>query len=107
MDFKEKTIRQIRWWAWAASVLPIAGLAGIFFIWAFGTKETLSLALVIGETIMFTVAVVWWWWALMVVRNIIKQWDFTRETVNEVSKDIKEIKHEVRSVFSKKNLKDK
>lgn len=106
-NFKNKIIRQIRWWMWASAALPALGFSIIFFIWVFGTNEILGSALVIGEIVMFTVVVIWWWWALPVIRNIIKQWDLTRETIEDVSLDIKEIKKEVREILFEKTAKDK
>jgi protein-S-isoprenylcysteine O-methyltransferase Ste14 len=93
VDFKEKAIKQIRMWAWAAAVLPLTALAGIFFVWRFAPETFLGYALVAGETTMFLIAVIWWWWAMYTMRNLIKQWDETKEKVVEVSKDIKDIKH--------------
>jgi len=92
IDFKEKTINQIRIWAWSAVILPITGLAALFFIWAFSSSDFLDYAFVAGSVIMFGIAVAWWWWAMYTIRNLIKQWDITKEKVIEVSKDIKEIK---------------
>ena len=91
-NFKEKTINQIRLWAWAAAVLPISGLAGLFFVWRFGTNSLFDIAMITGETVMFTVAVVWWWWALYTMRTLVKQWDTTKENVKEVLNEVSEIK---------------
>ena len=92
INFKEQTIKQIRMWAWAAVILPITALAGLFFVWAVTPSNCLDYAFIAGATIMFGVAVSWWWWAIYTIRNLVKQWDVTREKVVEVSKDIKEIK---------------
>jgi hypothetical protein len=92
LNFKDKIITEIRLWAWAAAVLPISALAGLFFIYWFGTKDWLSISMVVGETVMFSVAVVWWWWALYTMRRLIRQWDETKHQVKEVSTDIKDIK---------------
>lgn len=91
-DFREKTLRQIRLWAWAAAVLPISALAGIFFVWRFGTDSWVSIAMIVGETTMFVAAVVWWWWAMYTMKKLIKQWDVTKDNVVEVLTDLKEIK---------------
>ena len=100
-DFKTKTINQIRLWAWAAAVLPITALAGIFFTWRFFDSTILGYAMVIGETIMFTIAVVWWWWAMYVLRNLVKHWDDTKEKVHDVLTDVKSIKAIIADMFGK------
>jgi len=100
-NFRTKTINQIRLWAWAAAVLPITALAGIFFTWKFFDGTMLGYALTAGETIMFGVAVVWWWWAMYVMRNLVRHWDETRDRVKVVLEDVKEMKIIVLEVFRK------
>lgn len=91
-NFRKQTIDQIRLWAWAAAILPITALAGIFFVWKFFDGSVLGYALTIGETVMFMVAVSWWWWAMYVMRNLVRHWDETRNRVKEVLDDVKEMK---------------
>lgn len=105
-NFRQQTIRQIRIWAWAAAVLPITALAGIFFVWVFFDKTLFSWAMITGETIMFGVAVTWWWWAMYILRNLVKHWDDTREKVSDVLTDIRDIKIIVGEVL-KQDEKDK
>jgi protein-S-isoprenylcysteine O-methyltransferase Ste14 len=99
--FREKTIKQIRIWTWSAAVLPLTALAGLFFVWSFAPDTMLGYAFVVGETVMFGIAVVWWWWAMYVMRNLIKQWDITKEKVEDVAKDIKEVRSVVIETLSK------
>ncbi len=101
MNFKTKTITQIRLWAWAAVVLPITSLAGIFFVWKFFDSSIFSMAMITGETIMFAIAVIWWWWAMYTMKNLVRQWDDTKEKVKEVSADIKDMKSAVLEILSK------
>lgn len=91
-NFRKKTISQIRLWAWAAAVLPITALAGLFFAWRFFDGTVLGYVMITGETIMFSIAVIWWWWAMYVLRNLVKHWDETKSKVNDVLSDIKEMK---------------
>lgn len=100
MNFKSNTIRQIRIWAWAATVLPITSLAGIFFVWTFD-KSLFGQILAYGQTIMFAVAVVWWWWAMYTMRNLVSHWDETREKVKEVSNDVKDIRSVILETLSR------
>ncbi len=91
-DFKTQTIKQIRLWVWAAAVLPVTALAGIFFTWRFYDSTVFGYAMIIGETAMFFVAVIWWWWAMYILRNLVKHWDETRENVKDVLTDVKSIR---------------
>lgn len=100
-NFKTTTINQIRLWAWAAAVLPITGLAGIFFTWKFFDGTILGWAMTIGEITMFAIAVVWWWWALYVMRNLVKHWDETKDNVKDVLNDVKDMKSIVVELLSK------
>ena len=92
IDFTTKTFRQIRLWTWAAAVLPITALAALVFVWHFFDNTILGYALIAGETLMFSIAVVWWWWAMYTMRNLVRHWDSTRNNVEEVLSDIKSIR---------------
>ena len=94
-NFKDKTMHEIRLWAWAAAVLPLSGLAAIFFVWSFGTSYWFNVAMIVGETTMFAIAVAWWWWALYTMKKLVNQWDNTRDGVNSILKDIGQIKNMV------------
>ena len=100
MNFKIKTLIQIRLWTWLAMVLPTTALAGTFFIWKFFDGTAFSVALITGETIMFCLAVIWWWWAMYTMKNLVKQWDETKHKVSEVSSDIKDMKSAVIKALS-------
>lgn len=98
-DFRHKTIQEIRLWAWAAAVLPVTALAGIFFIWRYYDNTILSIAMIIGETVMFFIAVAWWWWAMYILRNLVNHWDDTKEKVIDVLADVKDLKSVVLEVL--------
>lgn len=99
-DFKTKTLRQIKLWAWAAAVLPITALAGIFFIWTFAPKNIFGWAMIAGEITMFAIAVAWWWWAMYTIRELTRHWERTRTNVVAVLDDVIEIKNIVQEVIS-------
>ena len=98
-NFKEKTLKEITMWAWAAAVLPITALAGLFFVWAFGTTKWWNVAMIIGGTLMFLIAVAWWWWALYSIKALVSHWDDTRQNVSVVVLDVREIKTIIREIF--------
>lgn len=102
-DFKEKTIKEIRLWSWAAAVLPITALAAVFFVWKFFDSTILGWVMIVGETIMFSIAVIWWWWAMYILRNLIKHWDETRSRIIGVKTDITEIKKIVSEVLKQED----
>ena len=100
-NFRTTTINQIRLWAWAAAVLPLTALAGIFFVWKFFDGTILGWALTLGEISMFIVAVTWWWWAMYVLRNLVNHWDETRTNVKDVLTDVKSIRQIVLDLLGK------
>lgn len=100
-NFRNKTLREIRWWAWAAAVMPISCLAALFFIWAYGTDSMYRIAMITGSSTMFVIAVVWWWWALHAIKTLIDHWDETSSNVKNVVDDIKDLNAFVRTIFQK------
>ncbi len=102
-NFKIKTIREIKIWAWIAAVLPMTALAGLFFIWMFGTKDLFDWAMVVGQTLLFTVAVIWWWWAIYVIRKLVQQWETTRINVSSVLEEIRTVRSYFRENFKPGN----
>jgi high-affinity Fe2+/Pb2+ permease len=104
-DFKNGTIKQIRLWAWTAAVLPISALVAVVFVWKFMDESFLGYFIITGETVMFTLAVMWWWWVLYVTRNLIKQWDNTKNKVEDVQKTIIELRTLVNDVVSQRRTK--
>ena len=99
-DFHKKVLSQISIWAWAATILPIVALAGLFFLEFIGLRTYYHVTLVIGATTMFAISVVWWWWALYTmyrVTDILGKTSEKVETVvdqvDHIKKDIKQIKH--------------
>ena len=102
-DFKTLTITQIRWWVWAAAVLPITALAGIFFVWAIAPSSWVGFAIVAGQIAMFAVAVTWWWWAMYTLRNLVRQLAAAETKVITVLRDIRQIKNIVKDTITKPN----
>jgi len=97
-NFSDKKIHEIKAWAWAAAILPLMGLSGMFFLWAFGFENYINISMVIGATVMFGIAVGWWWWALHTMSNLVKRWDETREDVADVLINTKEMREMVRDL---------
>lgn len=69
-NFHKKALKDIKLWAWAATVLPIVAIAAIIFAYLIGFESWIQIILVIISTILFGTAVVWWWWALHTIAGI-------------------------------------
>ena len=95
-DFHKKTLSQISIWAWAATILPIVALAGLFFLEFIGLRSLYHTTLVIGATLMFAVSVVWWWWALYTIANVTTVLSNTSEKFDKVSSEVKELRKEIK-----------
>lgn len=100
-DFSSKALNQIRWWTWAAAVLPITFLAGLFFVWVSGLDSVLDTLMISGATVMFGTAAVWWWWIIYTVSRILKKEQQVAQDLTDASKHIKDLKIIVKETFSK------
>jgi hypothetical protein len=102
-NFHKMALKHIQWWAWAAVVLPLTALAGMFFVEFIGTDTQYKLALATGATVMFGIAVVWWWWALYIIAKVTGILAKTIDRFDDVDTDIKEIrkdlKEEIKQLF--------
>ena len=93
--FYDKKLKEIKLWAWAATVLPIVALSGMFFIEFIGLDDTKRIILTIGATLIFATSVVWWWWALYTISKITHFLGESTEKFVEVKEEIKAIKAEL------------
>ena len=100
-NFSEQALKQIRIWTWAAAVLPITALAGMFFVWMFGTDTLFATVLSVGATIMFCVAAVWWWWIIWIVSKILKKDRQVAKELLNTTQEIRTIKILFRETFNK------
>ena len=91
-EFSDTEFKEIKLWAWAATVLPITGLAGIFFIWVLGIDSLFRLAITAGATVMFGVSVFWWWWVMWTVAKIIKKERNVVKELKDTTISIKDLK---------------
>lgn len=69
-DFHKKAIKEIKIWAWAATVLPMIAMAGIILTYLIGFSTWLQILIVTVSSVLFGIAVIWWWWALHTIAGI-------------------------------------
>lgn len=97
-EFHKRALSQISIWAWAATVLPIVALAGLFFLEFIGLRSYYHVSLTIGATLMFALSVVWWWWALYTIAKVTDTLGQTSEKLDTVVDEVVEIKKEVSEI---------
>ena len=97
-EFHKRALSQISIWAWAATVLPLVALAGLFFLEFIGLRSYYHVTLTIGATLMFAVSVVWWWWALYTIAKVTDTLGQTSEKLDIVVDEVVEIKKEVSEI---------
>jgi hypothetical protein len=94
----QKTLRQIKLWAWAATVLPTTFLAALFFIRIIGLENVYYQLLVAGATFMFGIAVVWWWWAIYAIAKVTEILDTSSTKVDIIVEEIENLKEDIKQV---------
>lgn len=91
-DFHKKSLKQIKLWAWAASVLPVVGIVALILIKLFGTDDIYSVIVIIGGTIIFSVSVVWWWWVMWTIAQVTTMLSHTSTSLDTVQNDLSTIR---------------
>ena len=96
IDFHKQKLKQIKWWAWLATVGPITALGGLFFAAFIGTHTMARMLLSFGATVFFCIAVFWWWWAMYTIARITGVLGEAIEKIVTVDTEVKEIKTEIK-----------
>ena len=94
-DFHQKSLKQIKLWAWAASVLPVVGIVALILIKIFGTDDIYSVIVISGGTIIFAISVVWWWWVMYTVSQITAMLSKTSTNIEHVQDDLTKIRKDL------------
>ena len=97
-EFHKRALSQISIWAWAATVLPLVALAGLFFLEFIGLRSYYHVTLTIGATLMFGISVIWWWWALYTIAGVTSALGETSEKLDTVVEEVVDIKKEVNEI---------
>ena len=97
-EFHKRALSQISIWAWAATVLPLVALAGLFFLEFIGMRSYYHVTLTIGATLMFGISVVWWWWALYTIAGVTETLGKTSEKLDTVVEEVVDIKKDVKEI---------
>lgn len=97
-DFYKKALSQISIWSWAAIILPIVSLAGLFFLEFIGLHSYYHVTLVIGATTMVALSVIWWWWALYTIARVTLVLGETLEKIEVVETEVKELKKDIQLI---------
>ena len=97
-EFHKRALSQISIWAWAATVLPIVALAGLFFLEFIGLRSYYHVSLTIGATLAFAISVVWWWWALYTIAKVTDTLGQTSKKLDTVVDEVVDIKKEVSKI---------
>jgi len=97
-DFHTKKIKEIKLWAWAATVLPIATLGVLFLLYLIGFNSIYEKLLVISGAILFTTSVVWWWWTLHTIGSVTFLLSRTIEKFTKVNQELEELKKDIKDL---------
>ena len=90
-DLAQKTQKEVKWWDWAARILPIFSVCFIGFCHYFGFNNLRDF--VIGATLLgfAATAIVWWWWAIYKISWLANLYSNIVDRIKEVKKETKEI----------------
>ena len=95
-DLAQKTQKEVKWWDWAARILPAFSVVVIGFCHYFGFNDLRDV--VIGITILgFAItAIVWWWWAIYKISWLANLYTSVVDSIKEVKTETKEIDRDLK-----------
>lgn len=94
-EFHKYALSQISIWVWAAVILPLVTLAGLFFLEVVGLRIHYHISLMIGAAVMFTLSVIWWWWTVYTIANVTYTLRKSSEKIDEIVVEVAEIKKDI------------
>lgn len=98
-QFYRKKLKEIKWWAWLATVGPMFALSGLFFSHMLGFDTWYTTLMTVGAMGFFLAAVIWWWWAIWTIARITVSLGETSEKFDTVHDEIQQIKKDVKQAL--------
>lgn len=94
----ENTVKQVRWWTWAAWTTPFVALAAIVLEHYIGHDDWLQKLMLTITIIFFTTSVLWWWWALSKIVKMYKVSHQNEDNFKELLSELKEAKEIIKDL---------
>ena len=98
----ESLERQVLMWNKAAIIAPVFFTGILMVMYSFGLCDLETLFLV-ACGLYFGTAVIWWWWTMKSIHLLVKTLTSTRDGVQQVAAELKNIREEL----TVDNFKDK
>ena len=94
--FYDTTNAEVRWWSYAAWILPLVALAGIFFVMVIGWDDSqLHRLAIVGGVTFFSISTCWWWWALYKLMKVSSLMLHTAESLKDIGSELRDINREI------------
>jgi len=95
---KNTTIKQSKWWKYAAGTIPFCCLAILVLLDIIGWTGVHTRVLFVILITFFTAGVLWWWWAVDKIIELTMLLRKTQLNLIEVTVEVIKIKKEVDSL---------
>lgn len=94
-DRSQQTMKEVKWWSYAAWTFPFVALFTIGFIYFIGLETLINKVLVAIFIIVASIAVFWWWWAIYKIYNFAYMLQKTSERLQSIKKQFSNIKNDL------------
>ncbi len=92
------TTKESQWWKYAAGTVPITCLSLLVLLDMMAWTDLHNKVLFVILIGFFTCGVIWWWWAVDKIISLTKLLMKTENNLLEISKEVIEIKKEIKSL---------
>jgi len=97
-------VKQPRVWRWTLITLTLSAITGLWILWNFFSGAILGSVNITAETVMIVIVLAWAW-TVIVLKNLVRQWDNTKDKVRDVQHTISEIKVLIKDLITKEQTK--
>lgn len=94
----DRTVREVKWWDYAARVAPFVALALIVLSELLDVSDIthwIVIAIIVG---FFTTGVTWWWWSIYKIAGIVVRIRHSQHQFVEITHQLRSVKHEVAEI---------
>jgi len=95
-DISTQTIKEVKWWAWAARVLPSIALVVVVVCEFMGLTDYKIPIIGVITILMSVIAIVWWWWAIYKIAWLATLFGKIKSNLSATSEEIKILKKNIK-----------